>query len=52
MAVGHDVTASMPFLFDMMLVSAAIVGGLLTAGVVLPPPLDFAPDKRARSVVR
>jgi len=52
MAVGHDATASVPFLLDMMLVSAAIVGGLLTAGVVLPPPLDFAPDKRARSVVR
>jgi uncharacterized membrane protein YjjP (DUF1212 family) len=50
--VAGDVSASVPFLFEMMFVSAAIVGGLLMAGVVLPPPLDFAPDQRARPVVR
>src|SRR5262245_32483252 len=52
MAVGGDVSASVPFLFEMMFVSAAIVGGLLMSGVVLPPPLDFVPQQRPRSVVR
>ena len=55
MAVGGDVSAisaSVPLLVEMMFVSAAIVGGLLMSGVVLPPPLDFGPEQRPRSVVR
>jgi uncharacterized membrane protein YjjB (DUF3815 family) len=55
MAVGGDATAisaSVPFLLEMMFVSAAIVGGLLMSSVVVPPPLDFVPDQRPRSVVR
>jgi uncharacterized membrane protein YjjP (DUF1212 family) len=51
-AVAGDFTASVPFLFHMLLVGGAIVAGLLMAGVLLPPPLDVEPDSRLRRVMR
>ena len=51
-SVSRDaVSASLPFLFEMMFVSAAIVGGLLMAGVLLPPPLDVDPGSRVKTAV-
>jgi len=47
-AVAGDLTPSVQFLFDMLLVGGALVAGLLMAGVLVPPPLDVEPDSRRR----
>lgn len=47
-AVAGDLTQSVQFLFDMLLVGGALVAGLLMAGVLFPPPLDVEPDSRHR----
>ena len=47
-AVAGDLTQSVQFLFDMLLVGGALVAGMLMAGVLFPPPLDVEPDSRRR----
>jgi len=51
-AVAGDLTQSVQFLFDMLLVGGALVAGLLMAGVLVPPPLDVEPDSRRRVELR